>query len=110
MTNDIYKILGENIKIFRNKNNMNLEELAKKANISVSFLNNIEKGSRKPTLYTLEKISNALNCPLTSLLTPKTTNSVYSKEENKIILEILKIISKKNLSEKKKILDIIKLL
>ncbi len=109
MTKDIYQILGENIVLFRKKHNMKLETLAKKAGISVSFLNNIEKGKRKPTLYSIEKIANALDCPLTSLLSYK-SSSRYLPENAKIIFDIIKLLNKKSIEQKKKILEIIKII
>lgn len=109
MTNDIYKILGENISLYRRKHGMKLETLAKKAGISVSFLNNIEKGKRKPTLYSIEKIANALDCPLASLLSYKSSVK-YLPEDARITFDIIKIINKKSIEQKRKILEIIKIL
>ncbi len=109
MANDIYKIIGENINLYRKKHNMKLEVLSRKAGVSVSFLNNIEKGQRKPTLYTIEKIANALNCPLISLLIIK-SKIKQLPDETKIVLEIMNLLSHKNLETKKKILEIIKIL
>lgn len=106
---DIYKILGENITLFRKKYGYSLQQIAKKAKISFSFLGNIEKGTRKPTLYTIEKIAKALNCSLFTLLSYK-SNIKYLPKDSQITLEIMKIINQKTTKEKEKILKIIKIL
>ncbi len=104
---DIYKKAGINIRMFRKKEKLNLEELAKKSGISTSFLSNIEKGSRKPTLETIEKIANALGIGTATVFSDK-LSLTYLPEENTVTLEIMKLISSKNLTEKKRILSILK--
>jgi len=48
---------------------MTQEQLAKKANLSVKYLQNLESCSPKnPTLLTLEKIAKALNISIGDLL------------------------------------------
>ena len=106
---DIYKIVGENILLFRKKQGYSLQQIAKKAKISFSFLGNIEKGTRKPTLYTIEKIAKALNCSLLTLLSHKSNIKSLPKDSH-TTLEIIKIINKKTPKEKERILKIIKLL
>lgn len=106
---DIYIKAGINIRLFRKKEGLNLEELAKKAGISTSFLSNIEKGSRKPTLDTVEKIANALNIGIATIFSDKLSLS-YLPEENTITLEIMTIVSSKKLEDKKRILSILKIL
>lgn len=54
-------IKGEFIRELRESKNMKLSEFAEKANLSVSYLSEIERGSKKPSLKTLDKISAALN-------------------------------------------------
>lgn len=48
---------------------MTQEELASRAEISVSFLSMIERGERAPHLETLAKLATALQVPLTELFT-----------------------------------------
>ena len=54
-------ILGKNIKYFRQNRQLSQAELAEKANISVTFLSNIERGNNYPQVGTLCNISNALS-------------------------------------------------
>lgn len=104
---DIYKKAGLNIRMFRKKEKLKLEELAKKSGISTSFLSNIEKGSRKPTLETIEKVANALGIGIAGVFSDKLSLS-YLPEENSVTLEIMKIVSSKVLEDKKRILSILK--
>jgi transcriptional regulator with XRE-family HTH domain len=64
---DIYKIIAKNIRKERIKNNLTLEELSEKAQISVSFLSYIEKNKKIPSIKTIEKISKGLNIPVYKL-------------------------------------------
>jgi len=107
----IYKTIGNNIKLFRRKEKLTLNELSKKTGISPSFLSNIESGLKQPTLLTLEKIANALKINITSLFInrEKSTNTISSEDAN-ITLNIIKIISEKSIEDKKKILNILKYL
>lgn len=63
-----YKI----IRSLRQKRNMTLQELAKKADISVSYLSEIELGKKQPSLETINKLSQALNISREGLIS---TNS-----------------------------------
>ncbi|MEA4925459.1 MAG: helix-turn-helix transcriptional regulator [Syntrophomonadaceae bacterium] len=53
--------IGELIKSHRNKQNLSMNALARKADIAQSGLSDIEAGKRQPTFDLLEKIVNALN-------------------------------------------------
>lgn len=52
---------GEQIRKLREERNYSLEELARKGGISVSYLSEIERGNKRPSLATIEKLSAALN-------------------------------------------------
>lgn len=104
---DIYRTIGGNISIFRRKSGLGLAELAKKAGISGSFLGNIEKGSRKPTLYTIEKIAAALGMGVTALFTHKEKDPRLT-EDSRLVFDIMKLVSSKTTGEKNKILNILK--
>ena len=53
-------ILGKNIKYFRLRRPFSQAELAEKANISVTFLSNIERGNNYPQAGTLCKLASVL--------------------------------------------------
>jgi len=54
-------ILGKGIRFFRQQRKMSQAALAEKADISITFLSNIERGVKYPTSDTLSAIANGLN-------------------------------------------------
>lgn len=57
--------VAEQIKQARKKANLTQEELAERIGLSGKMvISHYESGTRKPSLLTLEKIANALNCEL----------------------------------------------
>lgn len=60
--------IGERIKTIRQEKGLSQYELAKRADISQSFLSYIEKGEKSPTVRTLEKITKAVEIPLEELV------------------------------------------
>ena len=63
-----YRLLGEKIKKERLNRGLTQEGLAEKANLSVSFLGQIERGERKLSVDTLVKIGNCLGTSFDYLL------------------------------------------
>ncbi len=61
-------VLGERLRILREKAGRGLKSLAAEANISVSYLSEIERGNVYPAIDTLKKIAAALEISLTSLV------------------------------------------
>lgn len=59
--NNITKVIGEQIKFYRQNRGLSQEQLALKANLNVSFLGQVERGLKNPTIETLEKIVIALD-------------------------------------------------
>jgi len=59
--------IGERIKSFRIGHGMTLAELGEKANLSTSYLSQIERDKTSPSLSTLETIARSLNIGLRSL-------------------------------------------
>ena len=53
--------LSARIREYRTLRGLSQEQLALKANINVSFLGQIERGTKKPTIETIDKILNALD-------------------------------------------------
>jgi len=58
---EIVKQLGERIRVLRLERELTQEKLAEKAELNTSFIGQIERGGKKPTVETLEKIVNALD-------------------------------------------------
>ncbi len=52
---------GERIRKLRGERNYSLEQLARKGDLSPSFLSELERGEKKPSLSTVNKLAAALN-------------------------------------------------
>ena len=59
--------LGKNIKIFRARRGLSQANLAEKADISIPFLSNIERGIKYPQPDMLAKIANTLGVEVNEL-------------------------------------------
>jgi transcriptional regulator with XRE-family HTH domain len=57
---ELRSILGKNIKFFRLRRQFSQAGLAEKANISITFLSNIERGNNYPQAGTLCSLANVL--------------------------------------------------
>jgi transcriptional regulator with XRE-family HTH domain len=83
-------ILGRNIKFFRLRRQFSQADLAEKANISITFLSNIERGNNYPQAGTLCNIANSLGIEIWELF--KEENGF--NEQNAIIDRISEDFSK----------------
>lgn len=65
--NELYHIIGLNIKFYRNQLNMTQTQLADSAQISISYLSKIEskKCNKSISLSTLNQIANTLDVEIT---------------------------------------------
>jgi transcriptional regulator with XRE-family HTH domain len=63
----IYKRLGQKIKKRRLKLGLSQEELSEKAKLDLTSINEIENGSRNPSVKTVHKIALALKTPISEL-------------------------------------------
>jgi len=63
-----YRDIGKQIKIERIRQDLTQEQLAEKANISISHLSGIERGTTKLGLSAFSEIANALKTSTDSLL------------------------------------------
>lgn len=59
--------VGRRVRQLRNRASLTQEQLAERAQISVSFLSMIERGERSPHLETLEKLAFALEVGVDTL-------------------------------------------
>lgn len=60
--------LGHHIRKLRQMNNLTQEQLAELADLNITFLGHIERGSKNPTIETLNKLSKALHVSLPELV------------------------------------------
>lgn len=82
--------LGNRIRQLRNSADLSQEQLALKAGIAPSFLGEIERSVKKPSIDSIEKIANALEISLSELFnynldTLADSENIYL---DKIIMEV----------------------
>lgn len=97
--------LGQRIREERQKLNLTQEKLAETINVTTTYIGQIERGERRPTLDTLINISNALGVSIDYLLqesiTPASDNLMnlwiqlthdLSDDEKEMIIDLIKVI------------------
>lgn len=60
-SSELQKYIGNQVKRYRKQANMSQEQLAEKIGIAINSLSSIETGNSFMTVYTLEKLLNALH-------------------------------------------------
>ena len=88
--NKLKGILGRKIKFFRLRRQFSQADLAEKADISITFLSNIERGNNFPQARTICNIANSLGIDVWELF----KESEGSDEQNAIIDRISKDFTK----------------
>ncbi|HHW03113.1 MAG TPA: helix-turn-helix transcriptional regulator [Thermoanaerobacterales bacterium] len=83
-TDEIFRDIGKKIRQIRQKQNLTQEELGEKANLHYSYIGQMERGDKIPSLKTLNKIAKALNVSLDYILEGPIKYSVDSAAENSI--------------------------
>jgi len=65
---NVLEKFGEKLKEYRKSKGLSQEELAEKANLHRTYIGMIERAEKNITLLNIEKIANALDIKITSLL------------------------------------------
>jgi transcriptional regulator with XRE-family HTH domain len=65
---DVVKLLGENVRRERQARGLTQEQLAFDADMKRSYLSDLERGLRNPTVQALGRLAEALNVPPHTLL------------------------------------------
>jgi len=65
---DVRKIFGENVRKVRKSKELTQEELADKTGLHSTYIGQVERGRRNPSLINICKIIKALNVTSTSIL------------------------------------------
>ena len=100
-----YMKLGEKIKKERLRNRLTQEMLAEMADITSSYVGQIERGERKVTLSKLVRIANVLNVSIDYLL----SDTMEMKDDN-LQVEIKNAMNNMKEKDKLMIIDIIKII
>jgi len=94
-------ILGKGIRFYRQQRELSQAVLAEKANISVTFLSNIERGLKYPTSDTLSALSNVLGVEVYELFRHDHSPALhrglferFKKDITKNVLDTLKSVYK----------------
>jgi transcriptional regulator with XRE-family HTH domain len=66
---DLVRILGQNVRDERRRAGKSQEELALDAGMKRSYLSDLERGTRNPSIKALERLATALNVEAAVLLT-----------------------------------------
>jgi len=81
------RVCGKRIRELREERGYSLQDLAQKAAVSISYLSEIERGAKRPSLKTLEKISRALNYPREQLVEAGSERGIVLGEKLRILRE-----------------------
>ena len=61
-------VRGDHIRALREERGYTLQDMAKRANLSLSYLSEIERGSKRPSLKSIDKLATALNVSKAQLI------------------------------------------
>ncbi|KAA2262195.1 helix-turn-helix domain-containing protein [Solihabitans fulvus] len=70
------QVLAANLRALREKGGLSLSELARRSGIAKGTLSLLESGTGNPTIETVFSLSNALDVPVSTLLTARATPDV----------------------------------
>ncbi|MEG6615855.1 helix-turn-helix transcriptional regulator [Peptococcaceae bacterium 1198_IL3148] len=93
-------VKGESIRALREERGYTLQDLAKRAKLSLSYLSEIERGSKRPSLKTIDKLATALNVPKTQLIEGEITDTGLALGEKIRIIRNEKAMSLQDLADK----------
>lgn len=86
----IIEIIGENIRCFRQQKGLSQEQLALHSGMNTSYIGQIERGEKNPTVRTLEKIAIALDTTIIELFSsPDSLKNGDSRSQSQQFLAIL---------------------
>lgn len=93
-------VRGEQIRALREERGYTLQDLARRANLSLSYLSEIERGSKRPSLKTIDKLAAALNVAKTQLIEGDLTDSGLSLGDKIRMMRAEKNLSLQELAQK----------
>ncbi|MDQ7250531.1 helix-turn-helix domain-containing protein [Dongia sedimenti] len=67
---DMRKLVGRNVKRFRQKNGLTQEQFSEISGFSQQYLSGLEQGKRNPTIVTVYELAQALGVSHLDLLRP----------------------------------------
>ncbi len=97
---EIYRLLGKRIREERKRLGITQESLATRAKISVNFLGHIERGTKKASLKTIERLAYALEVPAGRLF-HQNSKSYQLPEEDLFIKRIRLLVRDRSEEDKR---------
>lgn len=97
--------VGQRIKEERKKYRLTQEKLAEEAGLNDSYIGQIERGSKKPSMESIVKLANTLGITVDYLL-----QDVVPAKKNALLEEVLAELSKRDDEEIRLILNMIRLM
>ncbi len=101
---EIARSIGKRIRNYRNNLGLSQEKLAELSGCHPTYIGQVERGEKNATLESVEKISSALNIPLSKLF--EKLNETEASQRS-IPLECYEFLSKKTTQEQEHIYRII---
>ena len=77
-----YKMVGNNIRKYRERNNLTQEELGFAIKTSAAYVSEMERAVKKPSLDKLADIAEILGMTVNDFIYPQTTQHSMSKKSN----------------------------
>ncbi|MEW5817724.1 MAG: helix-turn-helix domain-containing protein, partial [Spirochaetota bacterium] len=81
-------MIGKRIKALRSEINMSLRDLAKKVDLTASFLSQIERDMAEPSLKSLRRIADALGVPILYFLADEMPAQPLVRKKNRRRLQL----------------------
>jgi transcriptional regulator with XRE-family HTH domain len=107
-TANSYIIVGQALRRLRKEKGFTLEDLAERAEISVSFLSHIERGTRQAPLTTLESLAGILGANLYDLFAQPPSASMAKEAPSTYDSKIKNLLKKLTEKEKKSLHGLLK--
>lgn len=100
----VFQQIGQRIRQERTRQRFTQEQLAEMAGVNESYIGQIERGAKNPSLESIIKIANALGVSLDYIL-----RDVTEVRENKLLDELVSVAGGRNPDEIRLLLNINKL-
>jgi transcriptional regulator with XRE-family HTH domain len=79
---EIAGLVGDNIRQLRKIRGLSQEQLAFRAEINASYMGQVERGEKNPTIDVLSKIAKALHTPLEDIVNVSNVTDATDETEN----------------------------
>lgn len=99
---NIAKIIGQRIRNYRTENGLSQEKLAEMSGCHPTYIGQVERGEKNATLESIEKISSAMNVPLSKLF-----EKIGETADKSIPLKCYELIASKSKGEQEELYKIL---